>query len=172
MANQTQRSCNWNPHKSIIIYTCISSTICLAVLALALVDRGRATFGLNIAFPIITLSYHAVVLLTHRRLQRANSANSKPFLHPTATTAALICNGTLILLWFAVFGLILALNGRRRDSVNGYDQFRPGSRVTIGIQLGLDSAEGGILTSIATTSATLRVMAHKQAKAAASYVPS
>ena len=42
-----------------------------------------------------------------------------------------------------------------------YHCFSPGSRVTVGLQLGIDLAKGGVLTSVMTTLIALRAMAHK-----------
>jgi Na+/melibiose symporter-like transporter len=163
--------------RSILASTCVSIVICIAVFALSLVDKGRASFGLNIALPIITLIYHAIIFFTYRRLKK-HAANENAehtledsFLHPTATTQSLVCVVALILLWFTAFGLI---NGFKQEFTHNvvFSSFRPGGPVTVGIQYGLDSGEGGVLIGIATTSITVRIISDRRKKAAASCVSS
>jgi heme/copper-type cytochrome/quinol oxidase subunit 2 len=163
-----------SPQRSIATSSCVSTVICLAVFALSIVDRGRASFGLNIALPIITLIYHAIIFFSYRRLEKAANESTEhvreePFLHPTATTASLICVFVLILLWFTAFGLI---NGFKQDFTHNslFSSFKPGGPVTVGIQMGLDSGEAGVLIGIATTSLTVRIIADRKKKAAASCV--
>jgi hypothetical protein len=147
-----------SPQRSIATTSCVSTVICLAVFALSIVDRGRASFGLNIALPIITLIYHAIIFFSYRRLEKAANENTEhvreePFLHPTATTASLI-------------------NGFKQDFTHNsvFSSFKPGGPVTVGIQMGLDSGEAGVLIGIATTSITVRIIADRKKKAAASCV--
>jgi len=160
MSRPTMTCCN--PHKSIVILTCFSLAFSLAILALSLVDLGRASLGMNIAVPILTMAYHAAVFIAHRR--RLNISGDDHYLHPAATTASLVCVYTLILLWFVPFGLIIGLG-----TTSGRNIFA-GNPATVGTQMGLDSSEVGILVAMATTCTTMRVIADRQAKVDDSYV--
>lgn len=91
-------------------------------------------------------------------------------MHPTASTASLVCVLILVILWFTAFGLINGLDKELKRNP-AFDSFKPGSNVTVGVQMGLDSGEGGVLVGIATTSITLRVIADRRKKAGASGQP-
>jgi len=72
-----------------------------------MLDLGFLTLWTNTALSFLTVVYHTVILVTHRRGRRTDEPQPPTRLYPTSTTASLVCVYLLAFFWIAPFGLLV-----------------------------------------------------------------
>jgi hypothetical protein len=142
--------------KAIFILTYVSLALSLMIFVLSMLDFGIPSGLTNLILPFLTVIYHTVILLTHRRHRTrvSNDTRRKYHRYPTATTASLVCVYLLGFAWIVPCVFLLGGGVMIGDYPN--PRLFAGNKRTLAMQFAFDTSEVGVMFSIAAISTSLR----------------